>query len=185
LNGFGQAIAQDHDFIPGEKDMTADSANMDPIHKDREALRRELENALLRVNKNARRYRRLNTALLISGLIFGLLATALAADASKGGKVLASSVAEATTGKVPIDLPPGWRNICGIIALFTLIGTAATGINTVLKVSEHKAKVFVCAGSLDSLLTDLIPESNLRRAVLDKAIADFAKLRKDYAEYFR
>ena len=165
--------------------MTPESANMDPIHKDREALRQELENALLSVNKNARRYRRVNTALLVAGLIFGLLATALAADASKGGKVLAGNVAEATTGKVPSELPPGWRNMCGIIALFTLIGTAATGINAVLKISEHKAKVFVCAGALDSLVTDLIPQSNLRRAVLDKVVADFAKLRKDYAEYFR
>jgi hypothetical protein len=165
--------------------MTLDPANMDAIHKDRETLRRELQNALLTVNKNARRYRRLNTALLITALIFGLLATALAADASSGGKVLAGSLAEATTGKVPTDLPRGWRNICGIVALFTLIGTAATGINTALKISEHKAKVFVCAGGLDSLLTDLIPESNLRRADLDKVIGEFAKLRKDYAEYFR
>jgi hypothetical protein len=165
--------------------MALEPTSIDAIQKDREALRGELRQALLGVNKNARRYRRLNATLLLIGMIFGLLATALAADASRGGKVLAANVAEATTGKVPSELPPGWRNTCAIIALFTLIGTAATGINTVLKISEHTANVFVCAGALDSLLTDLIPESNARRPVLEKVTADFAKLRKDYAEYFR
>ena len=163
----------------------ADSTNTEPIQRDREALRGELRKALLTVNKNARRYRRLNTIFLIIGMIFGLLSTALAADASRGGKVIAADVAEATTGKVPSDLPPGWRNTCALIAVFGLIGTAATAINTVLKISEHKAKVFVCAGRLDSLLTDLIPESNLRRPVLEKVTTELAKLQSDYAEYFR
>jgi hypothetical protein len=163
----------------------ADLANTDAIQRDREALRGEIRKTLLTVNKNARRYRRLNTTLLIIGMIFGLLATALAADASRGGKVLAAHVAEATTGKVPSDLPPGWRNTCALIAILGLIGTAATGINTALKISEHKAKVFVCAGALDSLLTDLIPESNLRRPVLEKVTAQLARLQSDYAEYFR
>ena len=163
----------------------AELTNTDAIQKDREALRGEIRKALMSVNKNARRYRALNTTLLVVGLVFGLLATGLAADASRGGKVLAADVAEATTGKIPSDLPAGWRNTCALIAVFGLIGTAASGINTVLKISEHKAKVFVCAGALDSLLTDLIPESNLRRPVLEKVTAQLAKLQTDYAEYFR
>src|SRR5262249_55123492 len=130
-------------------------------------------------------YRRMNTVLLIVGLLFGLLATGLAADASRGGKVLAADVAEATTGKVPSDLPPGWRNTCGLNAVFGLIGTAVAGINTALKISEDKAKVFVCAGALDSLLTALIPKSNLRQPVLDKVTAQLERLQSDYAEYFR
>jgi hypothetical protein len=153
--------------------------------KDLESLRAQLQSSLMTVNKNARHYRRLNAAVLLAGMICGLLATALAADASRGGKVMTAKLAKFTTGKVPSDLPAGWRNACGAIALLTLIGTAATGANTILRISEHKAKVFVCAGSMDSLLTALILESKVRRATLEKVDADFAKLRKEYPEYFR
>src|SRR5690349_8210131 len=71
----------------------AELTNIDAIQKDRDALRGEIRKALMTVNQNARRYRRMNTTLLIVGLLFGLLATGLAADASRGGKVLAANIA--------------------------------------------------------------------------------------------
>ncbi|MDQ3774221.1 MAG: hypothetical protein M3461_07580 [Pseudomonadota bacterium] len=161
------------------------SQEIESLRSDREALRKELAERLVKVNKNARRYRRLNTAMLVISLLFGLLAATLAGDSAVGGKTIAGPVAEATTGKTPSELPKGWRNVCGLIALFTLIGTAATGVNNVLKIAEHRAKAFVCAGVLDGLRTNLLIDSRVQQKTIEKAKADLSTLLREYPEYFR
>ena len=69
--------------------------------------------------------------------------------------------------------------------MFTLIGTAATGISNALKVSEHQTKAFVCVGALDALLTDLLPEAADHKQTLEKIEGELSKLLKEYAEYLR
>jgi hypothetical protein len=153
------------------------------LRKDRDILRTEIQNRIAGVQRAARRYRRLSTVLLLTAMLCGAVATALAGDAFRGGE-LAAGVAQTTTGRVPSDLPRGWRNVCGIIALLTLAGTIATGTNSVLKIEEHQTRAFACVGALDALQTELLREHVLERAVLDKASADLATIRRDYAQYF-
>jgi hypothetical protein len=155
------------------------------VRADRTAFRVELDRRLAIVTRKARRYRYWNVALLLIAVVFGLVAAGLAADSARDGKIIAKPVAEATTGVAPSDLPKGWRNVCGLIAVFTLIGTAATGISNGLKVSEHQTKAFVCAGALDALLTDLLPESADHKQALEKIEGELSKLLKEYPEYFR
>jgi acyl-CoA reductase-like NAD-dependent aldehyde dehydrogenase len=93
-------------------------------------------------------------------------------------------VAETTTGKVPSALPPGWRNVCGIIAALTLAGTLATGTNSVLKIADHQARTSASVGALAALQAALLHEGVLRPAALEKAKADLETIRLTYDEYF-
>ena len=165
--------------------MSKAPTDREAVRVDRDAFRQELDRRLTIVTRKARWYRYWNAALLLIAVLFGLVAAALAADSARDGTVIAKSVAEATTGKPPSDLPKGWRNVCGLIAVFTLIGTAATGVSNALKISEHQTKAFVCAGALDALLTDLLPASTDHKQALERIEAELAKLLKDYPEYFR
>ena len=153
------------------------------LRKDRDILRREIQDGISNVRRAARRYRRLSAVLLLTAMLCGALATVLAGDAFRGGR-LAASTAQTTTGKVPSDLPRGWRNVCGIIALLTFIGTMATGTSSVLKITEHRTRVFVCVGALNALQADLLQEAEIHRAALNKVAAELAKARREYAEYF-
>ncbi|MDN5850352.1 MAG: hypothetical protein L0H63_12080 [Nitrococcus sp.] len=148
-------------------------------------LRKELSERLNKVNKNARRYRRLNVAMLVISLLFGLIAATLAGDSAFGGKTIAGPVAEAITGETPSELPKGWQNVCGLIALFTLIATASTGLNNVLKISDHRTMAFVCAGILDGLRAQVLIDSRVKQKTMEQVEAELSKLLRDYPEYFR
>jgi hypothetical protein len=91
------------------------------------------------VRRSGRRYRRGKHAAAAHRPALRHVSTALASDAFRGGR-LSARTAEATTGRTPAALAPGWRNVCGIIAVLTLAGTLATGTNSVLKLSEHQAR---------------------------------------------
>jgi hypothetical protein len=158
---------------------------MAPQTDDRAVLRQEIERRQAAADKAARRYRRLNIALLAVSLLCGLFAAALAGDSAAAGKMIAAPVAEATTGNPPSPLAKGWRNVCGIIAILSLLATAANGIGSVFKIAEHQSKAFVCAGVLDSLHTDLLPGGAMGPEAVEKVRADLAKLLKDYPEYVR
>ena len=153
------------------------------LRKDRDILRSEIQGAIVTVRRTARRYRRLSSILVLTTMLCGAFATALAGDAFAGGP-LAAGVAQTTTGKAPADLARGWRNVCGIIALLTLVGTIASGTDSVLKIAEHRTKAFACVGALDGLQAALHRESVIRRSSLDQATADLAAIRREYAEYF-
>jgi hypothetical protein len=153
-----------------------------PLRGDRELIRGEVNQATMRVRRVARRYRRVNMALLLLALVCGALSTALAGDAARGGRI-SSGVAQATTGRVPSELPRGWRNVCTVIAVLTFTATVVTGANSGLKIVEHQARSFACVGALDALQTELLRESVLRPDALDKAHAEFAAIRRQYAEY--
>jgi hypothetical protein len=158
---------------------------MATLQEDRKTLIEQLDYRLHTANRKALRYRRQNTFLLLIAVVFGLLATALAADSAKGGNLTAKPVAQATTGKVPSELPQGWRNVCGLIAFFTFAGTLATGISTALKMSEHQSKAMTCAGLVDGLKTELSTESGLRRESLDKIRLDLARIVREFPDYLR
>ncbi|QDA59058.1 hypothetical protein [Hymenobacter jejuensis] len=149
----------------------------------REALLAEISQRRTDVSKKARRYRRLNIALLVASLFFGLLATTLAGDSAAEGKLVAANVAEATTGKVPSTLPPGWRNVCRLIAICTFLGTAATGISSGLKIAENQSKATLCVGQLNAMQIELLDE-NQDEATLRRLQDDLLKVYKDYPEYF-
>jgi hypothetical protein len=155
----------------------------DGLQRDRDRLREEIDSTIQQVRRSGRRYRRASMALLLVGMLCGAVSTALASDAFRGGR-LAARTAEATTGRTPTDLPRGWRNVCGIIAMLTLAGTLATGTNSALKLSDHQARTTACLAALAALQGPLFEEGALRPNVLDKTKAGLANLRLTYDEYF-
>ena len=154
-------------------------ATDDHLRQDRDRVRDEIDRAIQQVRRAARRYRRASTTLLIIGMLSGAVSTALASDAFRGGR-LAARTAEATTGRTPADLPRGWRNVCGIIAVLALTGTLATGTNSVLKLSDHQARTTACLGALQAGLF----EGDVRPNALEKTSAGLANIRLTYDEYF-
>lgn len=158
---------------------------MSTLQEERQVLVEQIGYRLTLANHKACSYRRSNTILLLIAVIFGLMATALAADSAKAGELIAKPVAEATTGKVPSDLPKGWRNVCGLIAAFTFAGTLANGLTTALRIAEHQSKAMTCVGLIDGLKTELLAESGLHRESLEKARADLARIVREYPEYLR
>ena len=155
----------------------------DGLQHDRDRLRDEIQRAIQQVRRSGRRYRRASLVLMLTGLICGTVSAALASDAFRGGR-LSARPAEATTWRTPAALAPGWRNVCGIIAVLTLAGTLATGTNSVLKLSEHQARTTACLGALAALQAALFDEGAVRQSVLEKTKASLATVRLTYDESF-
>jgi hypothetical protein len=149
------------------------------LEHDRSRLQERVQESIQQVRRAARRYRRTSTALLLVGMLCGAVSTALAGDAFRGGQ-LAAKTAQTTTGRVPSDLPRGWRNLCGIIAVLTLAATLSTGTNSVLRLSEHQARTAAAVAALGALQADLFGE----QAALDKARQSLETIRLAYDEYF-
>ena len=152
------------------------------LEHDRSRLQERIQESIQQVRRAARRYRRTSTALLLAGLVCGAVSTALAGDAFRGGQ-LAAKTAQTTTGRAPSELPRGWRNVCGIIAVLTLAGTLSTGTNSVLRLSEHQARTAACVAALGALQSDLFGDT-VREGALDKARHSLDAIRLTYDEYF-
>lgn len=157
-------------------------AGVDTLESDRERLVEHIREAVQQVRRAGRRYRRVSSALLLIGLLCGAVSTTLAGDAFRGGAV-AARTAQATTGRVPAELARGWRNVCGIIAVLTLAGTLATGINSILKLSDHQARATACLAALGALQTDLFG-GDAQPASIARAKSALENIRIQYDEYF-
>jgi hypothetical protein len=155
---------------------------MATIQEDFQLLRHDVKTRLEIVNRSARRYRMLHISLVILTLVCGILATTLAADSAMDTKLAAPVVAKAATGNEPSTLPKGWKVVCGVIAVVSLIGTVSQGIHSLLKIAEHQTKALNCAGKLDALTIEL---SAPRREVVEKVRSEYATILKDYPEYVR
>jgi hypothetical protein len=152
------------------------------LEQDRSRLQERIQESIRQVRRTARRYRRTSTALMLAGLLCGAVSTALAGDAFRGGQ-FAAKTAQTTTGRAPSELPRGWRNVCGIIAILTLAGTLSTGTNSILRLSEHQARTAACVAALGALQSDLFGDT-LREGALDKARHSLDAIRLTYDEYF-
>lgn len=154
--------------------------------EERSRLEQELTARLAQANRHAIRFRRTNNVLLLVGIVLGLVSSAFAGDAFRGSKALATPVVEATTkAAAPADLPKGWRNVCGLIALLTLAATIANAVNAGLKTAEHQARATACAGAMDALRTRVALGGELSGRRLDEVRAELEKLVRDYADFFR
>jgi hypothetical protein len=165
--------------------MTIDSTDLQVLQREQDLLRTDLQDALNRVNRRARRYRRINALLIVVALLSGAFVTLLGADAARGGTVVAQRVAETTTGRTPPALGPGWRNVCGIMAILAFIGTVATGLNSGLQVSDSNARAFACAGALNGLLIEAAGLASLGPSTLDRIRGELARTHREYPQFFR
>jgi hypothetical protein len=148
------------------------------LQHERDRLQERIQESVRHVRRASRRYRRISTTLLLTGMLCGAVSTALAGDAFRGGQ-LAARTAEATTGKVPAELARGWRNLCGVVAILTLVGTLATGTNSVLRLADHQSRTTACLAALGSVQTGLF-----EAVALDKAKSALETIRVQYDEYF-
>jgi len=155
---------------------------MNTLQGEWQALRQEVEQRLAFGNRNARRFRNLHITLVLSTLVCGILATALAADSAFDTRTVAAALAEAGTGVEPGELPRGWKIVCGVIAAITLLGTFTQGAHSLLKIAEHQSKALTCAGKLDAIalqLTQMHPDS------ITAAREELGRVLKEYPEYVR
>jgi hypothetical protein len=165
--------------------MTIDTTDVHLLQGEQELLRRHLKEALEAVDRRARRYRRIDTVLVIVALMSGALVTLLGADAATGGTRVAQRVAETSTGRTPPPLGPGWRNVCGLMAIIAFAGTVATGLNSGLKVADGNARAFACAGVLNSLLIETTGLANLGPSGLERIRTELARTHREYPQFFR
>jgi hypothetical protein len=145
----------------------------------------ELNAGIRIVNRCARRYRTWNMLLLLVSLVGGLLTTALAGESAMGGKQLPQATVTMMTGGQLSDLAPNWRMVCGVISLVNLLATGATAAVNLFKISERSTEATLCVGALEALRVELATNSHLDQATVDEVRADYVKLLKQYAAYFR
>lgn len=156
---------------------------MATLQDERAALITQIASALPIADKNARRYRRLHLSIAISTIFTSLLAAFLTGDSALGGKVIAKNTASAITGKQPSELAPGWRWICGIAAICSLMAGITSGVSTVLKAEEHRTKAFACSGKLASLQARMVTNLNPDRVSIDDTRKAIEAIQNDYREY--
>ena len=133
----------------------AEQQDNQQLSKDYQELTKDIKSCLVLVDLKARSYHRIYTLLTICTIMLGTIATLLAGDSARNGKMFAGKTAEMTTGKAPSALPKGWRNVCLIIAVCTGVSTIAASIDKVLKIADHRTKAIACAGAFDSLRAEL------------------------------
>lgn len=155
------------------------------LENDQNKLIGELNSGLNNVDRSAKKYRRIHTTLVLITILFGLTATVLAGDSARNGKVIAGNTAKISTGEIPGDLPQGWRFVCGVIAVCTLLATTASSIDKILKITDHRAKAMACAGTLDALRAELQTNSHPTELEMAKIRKSYLNVRKQNPEYFR
>jgi hypothetical protein len=165
--------------------MSLESTDTRVVEREYDALRAQLESALTVINRKARQARRLNTVLVLVGILSGALVTLLGADAAWGGTRVTAPIAEASTGRTPAPLAQGWKNVCAVMAILAFIGTVSTGASNGLRVADRNARAFACAGILDGLLTELPAGAHGGAAAADRARTELARVKREYPEYFR
>lgn len=116
--------------------------SMPTLQDERSALIAQLATALPIADKNARRYRRMHVAIAVTTILASLLAAFLTGDSALDGKAIAKPTANAITGMQPSDLAPGWRYICGIAAVCSLVAGISSGVGSVLKAEEPSISRF-------------------------------------------
>jgi hypothetical protein len=76
--------------------------------------------------------------LLIASIVLGAIATTLAGGAAAGGKPV-------------LDIFGGWRILCSVVALLTLIGTICGTLHKMLQVTSRLASATGCVAKLRAL----------------------------------
>nr|QKW93650.1 hypothetical protein [Vitiosangium cumulatum] len=158
---------------------------MADLEEQRGAVRNVVDEHLLKVNGAARRYRKLNTVLLLIAVIFGGVGTLFAGVVAAGGGP-AKGVTKAVTGEEPkSELPETWRKMCLWIAVLTGIGTLSSGMNGQLRIAEQQSRAMACAGHLDSLKLDLLVDTDFTEEDLNRIKDNLSKVLREYPDYFR
>lgn len=85
-----------------------------------------------------KKYRVWDLKLLIISIVLGAVATTLAGGAAVGGKPM-------------LDILGGWRILCSIVALLTLVGTICGTLHKTLQVTNRLASAVECVAKLRAL----------------------------------
>lgn len=128
-------------------------------------LQAKIERGLRLAGARSARLRRTQALLVTVAVVAGAVSTVLAGASAAGGTSLVGSGTE------------GWRLTCGLVAVFTLLGTVSTGANQQFNVSESLAAAQACAGRLAGLETALA----LGTAPLHEVAARYAEVLSEFA----
>ena len=121
--------------------------------------------------------------IAITTILASLVAAFLTGDSALGGKTIAKPTANMITGKQPSDLALGWRYICGIAAVCSLVAGISSGVSSVLKAEEHRTKATACSGKLASLKSRLETDLNPNRTTIDETRKAIETVQNEYREY--
>lgn len=178
--------------------LDADGAS---LADDRQSLLNRTVADLAKIEKAARSHARSDRCLTIVGIVFGIIATVVAALAGASGTPIAESVGrllpdaskpesktEAKQESVaqPTAAPRGWRIICLVVALLAGLSTIAYQLHNGLKVADRRQRSAACAGQLRAICSGLESRVCITKNALDTARKGYNDLTSNpaYAEFF-
>jgi hypothetical protein len=105
---------------------------------DRDLFARRVKDSLVRARRYAERLRKINTRLLIAGVVTSAAATLVAGLTAATGPLVGEGI-------------PGWRLACIVAAGFGFVSTLAVGVHQQLGVSDRLANGHQCLARLTFL----------------------------------
>jgi len=129
-------------------------------HQD---LARRVRESLEKAEKHASRLKRMNTRLLILGVVNSGVSTLITGTTAANGPVVGEGV-------------PGWRLACIAGAIFGFVTTVSVGLNQQLNFGERLSTANECLGRLRFL--DVAIETESRS--WDEIAKEYAKIVKEY-----
>ena len=102
----------------------------------REAVASEVESSLARAAASLKRYRILDTGLLVASIVACAVSAALAGRAGASGELSGFE---------------GWSALCMFVAVVSLVGAIAGGLHKSFRVSDHVASATSCIAALRAL----------------------------------
>jgi hypothetical protein len=100
-----------------------------------DALTRRVKESLKRADKHAARLKRMNTRLLVLGVVNSGASTLITGVTAAQGPVIGEGI-------------PGWRLACAAGAVFGFATTISVGLSQRLDLSERLSKAHQCLGRL-------------------------------------
>lgn len=123
---------------------------------DRELFARRVKDSLVRAKAYAERLRKMNTRLLVAGVVTSAAATLVAGLTAAAGPVVGEGI-------------PGWRLACIVAAGFGFVSTLAVGVHQQLGLSDRLADGHQCVARLTFL-----------DVAIDTGSRDWEEITKEY-----
>ena len=143
-------------------------AEAEPATDKKERLTQSIQESLARVERNASRFERMNTSLLIATIVTSAAVTLVNAITAAQGPI----VGEGTSG---------WKLSCLIGAVLAFFATVATAVNQQMKLNDKSSKARVCVGRLRALKVSL----DIGSREVSSISEEYAGLASEFAEVLR
>ncbi len=124
-----------------------------------------LNDSLVRAQRTAANFRRLNTSLVLTSLFSSAMGTMITGLTVANGPIIGTGV-------------PGWRVSCILGAVLAFLTTISVGLSQQLRVSERLANSQACTGRLRALELILSTQSRSWESVVN----DYEAVLREFAD---